>query len=73
MYTFKRSLVLDEMIPIRSFLTGVLYDCVLKLIYAYLNEVGKVPECCNCLKMIVQAHLHVVFFTIFFIKRDPFK
>ena len=42
----------------------VLYDCF-KLIYAYLKERDKVPECYSCLKMIVQAHLHVVFFQYF--------
>ena len=56
------------MILIKSFLTGVLYDCF-KLIYAYLNEGDKVRECYSCLKMIVQGHLHVGFFTILFIKR----
>ena len=29
----------------------------------------KVCECYNCLKMMIQAHLHVGFFTILFIKR----
>ena len=38
------------MILIKSFLTGVLYDCF-KLIYAYLNEGDKVHECYSCLKM----------------------
>ena len=31
------------MILIKSFLTGILYDCF-KLIYAYLNEGDKVRE-----------------------------
>ena len=56
------------MILIKSFLTGVLYDCF-KLIYAYLNEGHKIREYYSCLKLIVQAHLHVGFFIIFFIKR----
>ena len=50
----------------------VLYDCF-KLLYAYLKERDKVPECYSCLKMIVQAHLHVVFFPIFCIKRASLK
>ena len=60
------------MILIKSFLTGVLYDC-LKLIYACLNEGDKVRECYSCLKMMIQAHLHVDFFSIFFIKRASLK
>ena len=47
------------MILIKSFLTGVLHDCF-KLIYMYLNEVDKVRKCYSCLKMIVQAHLHLI-------------
>ena len=50
----------------------VLYDCF-KLVCAYLNEEDKISECYSCLKMMIQAHLHVVFFTIFFIKRASFK
>ena len=61
-----------KIILIKSFLTGVLYDCF-KLIYAYLNEGDKVCECYSCLKMVIQAHLHVGFFTIFFIKRESHK
>ena len=49
------------MILIKSLLTGVLYDSF-KLIYAYLNEADKVRECYNCLKMMMQANLHVRFF-----------
>ena len=49
------------MILIKSFLTWVLYDCF-KLIYAYLNEADKVRECYNCLKIMMQANLHVRFF-----------
>ena len=60
------------MILMKSFLTEVLYDR-LKLIYTYLNEENKVRECYSCLKMIIQAHLHVGFFTIFFIKRASLK
>ena len=53
---------------IKSFLTGVLYDRF-KLIYAYLMEGDKVCVCYSCLKMVIQAHLHVLFPTIFFTKR----
>ena len=60
------------MILIKSFLTEVSYNCF-KLIYAYLNEGDKVREYYSCLKMIVQAHLHVGFSTIFFIKRASLK
>ena len=56
------------MILIKSLLPGVLYDCF-KLIYLYLNEEDNVRECYSCLKMTIQAHLHVGFTTIFFIKR----
>ena len=53
---------------VKSFLTAILYDCF-KLIYTYLNEEDKVCECYSCLEVVIQAHLHVGFFTIFFIKR----
>ena len=55
------------MILIKSFLTGVLYDCF-KLMSVYVNEGDKVCGCYSCLKMIIQAHLFVGFFTNFFIK-----
>ena len=60
------------MILIKSFLTGVLYDCF-KLIYAYLNEGNEVCECYSCSKMVIQACLYVGFSTIFFIKRASLK
>ena len=60
------------MILIKSFLTGVLYDCF-KLIYAYLNKGYNVRECYSCLKMMIQAHLHVGFLNIFIIKRASLK
>ena len=44
-----------------------------KLIYAYLKEGDKVCECYSCLKMVIQAHLHVGFFTIFYIKSASLK
>ena len=55
------------MILIKSFLTKVLYDCI-KRTHAYLNERDKVRECYSYLKMMIQAHLHDGFFTMFFIK-----
>ena len=42
-------------------------------IYAYLNEGDQFCECCSCLKIVIPAHLHVRFFTIFFIKRALLK
>ena len=57
---------------IKSFYAGLLYDRF-KPIYAYLNEGDKVCECYSCLKMTIQAHLHVVFLTILFIKPAPLK
>ena len=63
---------MNKIILIKSFLTRVLYDCF-KLIYAYLNERDKVCECYSCLKMVIQAHLHVGFLIIFFIKRASLK
>ena len=53
------------MILIKSFLTEVSYDRF-KLIYAYLNEGEKIRECYSCLKIIIQAHLHVLFFSQYF-------
>ena len=60
------------MILIKSFLTGVLYDCF-RLMYVYLNKGDKVGECYSCLKMVIQAHLHVGFLTIFFNKCASLK
>ena len=60
------------MILIKSFLTRVMYGCF-KLIYASLHKGYKVYECYSCLKMIVQAHLHVGILTIFFITRASLK
>ena len=60
------------MILIKPFLTSVLYDCF-KLVYAYLTEGDKVRKCYSCLKMMMQAYLHVGFFTIFIIKRESLK
>ena len=58
---------MNKIILIKWFLTGVLYYCF-KLIYAYLNEGDQFCECYRCLKMVILDHLHVSFFTIFFIK-----
>ena len=33
-----------------------------------LNEGDKVRKCYSCLEMTIEAYLHVIFFTIFFIK-----
>ena len=60
------------MILIKSFLTGVLYDCF-KLIYAHLNEGDQFCECYSCSILVILAHLHVGLFTIFFIKRALLK
>ena len=62
----------EQNYPHQILLNRDFYDCF-KLIYAYLNEGNKVFECYSCLKMVMQAHLHVVFFTIFFIKRASLK
>ena len=56
------------MVLIKSFLTGVLHGCF-KLIYQYLNEVDKVRGYYSCLKLMVHAYLHVVFFLMFLIAR----
>ena len=69
---FKCSQVLNKIILIKFFLKGVLYDCF-KHTYAYLNERDKACKCYSCLKMVIQAYLHVGFFTVFFIKRPSFK
>ena len=58
--------------PHQIYLNKVLYDCF-ELIYAYLNEGDKDGECYSCLKMMIQAHLHVGFMRIFFIKRASLK
>ena len=60
-----------KIVLIKSFLAGDLYDCF-KLIYAYLNE-NQVCKLYSCLKMVIQAHLHAGFFTLFFIKRASLK
>ena len=65
-------IVLNKIILIKSFLTEVLCDCFTPM-YVYLNEGDKVCERYSCLKMVIQAHLHVGFFTIFFIKRGSIK
>ena len=42
-------------------------------LYAYLNEGEKVRKCYSYLKVMIQAHLHVGFSIIFFIKRWTFN
>ena len=64
-YNFKCSQILKKEILIKFFwkefcFIRVLYDCF-KLIYAYLNEGDKIGERYSSLKMMIQAHLHVVF------------
>ena len=46
---------------IKSLLARVLHDSF-KLTYVYLNERDKVHESYSCLKMMIQAHLHVDFY-----------
>ena len=53
--------VLNKITLIKSFLTGILYDCI-KLIYTYLNEGDKII-----------AQLGVCIFIIFFIKPASLK
>ena len=48
------------MLLIKSFLIEALYNRS-KLVYGYSNEEDKVRECYNCLKLIIQAYLHVRF------------
>ena len=60
------------MILIKSFLTGF-FMIVSNLCTRILKKGIKVRECCSCLKMIVQTHLHVCFFTAFFIRRASLK
>ena len=67
-YNSKFSKVLNKIILIKSFLTGILFDCF-KLIYAYLSKGDQVCECYSCLKMVIKAHLLVGFIAISFIKR----
>ena len=52
------------MVLIKSVVTEALYD-LSKITYGYLNEEDKVHECCSCLKLMIQAHLHVGFFKCF--------
>ena len=61
-YNFRSSQVLNKIILIKSFVTGVLCYSF-KHTYACLNEGDKVYECYDCLKMAIQANLHVGFFT----------
>ena len=60
------------MILIKSLLTEVFYE-YFKLKYVHLNEGDKVCKCDSCLKLMIQAHLHVDFFIIFFTKHVSLK
>ena len=60
------------MVVIKFVITGVLRDCF-KLLYVYLNEGDKVRECYSFFKTMIQAHLHVGFLKILFIKRASHK
>ena len=71
-YNFRSPSVLNKIILLKYFLTGVLYHCF-KLIYPYLNGGDQFCECYRCLKMVILAYLHVGFFTIFFIKHALLK
>ena len=51
----------EQNYPHQVLLNRYMYDRF-KLIYAYLNEGGKFPECYSCLKMIIQTHSHAGFF-----------
>ena len=46
------------------FITGTLHERF-SFVYTYLNELDKVFERYGCLKLMIQAHLHIGFFTIF--------
>ena len=46
-YNFKCCLLLNKMVLVKSFLTGVLYDDS-ELLHVYLNESYKIQESCNC-------------------------
>ena len=66
-YNFKRLLLYNKVILLKSILTGVLYDC-LKLISVYLHEGDKIRKCQSCSDLMKHAHLHVGSFTLYFIK-----
>ena len=42
-------------------------------LYVYLNEGDNVRKSYCCLKMVIQTHLHLVFFTMLFIKHELLK
>ena len=50
-YNFKRLLLQNKMILIKSFFTGDLYD-LFKLIHGNLNQGNKFHECYSTLKLI---------------------
>ena len=55
------------MILLKFFLTGDFYDHF-QVIDEYLTKGDKAHESYNCLKLMIQVHLHVDFFTIVFYK-----
>ena len=59
-YNFKCWLLSNKMVLIKSFPTKASYDRS-KFTYMYLNEGDKIRECHSCLKVMIQAHLHVGF------------
>lgn len=71
-YNFNRSYVMNSIILIKFFLAEVFYD-YFRLIYAYLHEKDKFCKCFNSLKIVIQAHLQIGFFTMFFIKQASLK
>ena len=55
----------EKVIVIKSFLTGVLYDCF-RNICAYLNKSDKICKCYNCLKMVIQVPIYMLVFSQYF-------
>ena len=60
------------MVLIEFFLTEALFDRS-KLASGYSNEEDKVCECYSCLKMMIQAYLHVGFLKLVFMKHVSLK
>ena len=60
------------MVLMKLFLTGALHDPSL-LICGYLNERDYFRKRYICLKLMIQAHLHSLFFKTFFIKHGLLK
>ena len=64
---FKCWLFFKKMVLVKSFIAGALHDRF-KLIHLYLNKGDKIRECYSSFKVMIQAHLHIGLFKIFFIK-----